>query len=102
MEVTVDELIDLNNRTNEAIDKALKDGIRMERERTLPNNLFEALIKYGNESKTLIDYHKSSGKTDGCNWIQLKPTREGSEGVKYVEISFEENLTEVSTIGIGE
>lgn len=98
MNITVDEMIDLSNRTSEGISNAYKDGVRDEknREREIPNTIFDALIEYGKKSKTLIDYNKSGS----LNWVQLKPTRDGSEGVKCVEISFEENLMEICHIGI--
>lgn len=73
-----------------------------ERGRPLPNTLFDALLDYAKKSETLIDCHTSMGPSDGCNWLQIKPTRAGSEGTKYVEISFEENLMEISHIGIVE
>ena len=100
MNITVDEMIELNNITQSAIEKAYNKGVENEKSRELPNNLFNALLDYGKKTKTLIDYHKSSSDLDGCYWIQLKPTRDGSEGVKCVEISFEENLTEIHHIGI--
>ena len=102
MNITIEEMVDLQNITTTAVDEAYRRGVRDEKARALPENLFDALLKYGNESKTLVDYSKSESKSDGCNWLQLSPTRDGSEGVKYVEISFEENLTEIDHIGIGE
>jgi len=101
MKLTVDEMVDLNNRINKTAQQQYEKGVNDEKSRALPNNLFDALIEYGKKTKTLIDYHKSASESDGCNWIQLKPTREGEKGTKYVEISFDENLTEVHHIGIG-
>jgi len=101
MNITVDEIIDLNNRISKSVQLAFEDGVNTEKNRELPTNLFDALVEYGKKTKTLIDYAKSESKEDGCNWIQIKPTREGSKGTKYVEISFEENLTEIHHIGIG-
>lgn len=100
MKLTVDELADLTNRTNEAVSKAYEKGVKAERERELPNNLFEAVLEYGRKTKTLVDYHKSSSEIDGCNWVQIKPTRTGAKGVKSIEISFEENLMEIDYIGV--
>jgi len=100
MELTVDEMIDINNRTKEAIERAYKKGVQDEKERALPDNLFEAILKYGNKTKTLVDYHRSSDKSDGCNWVQIKPTRTGAKAVKSVEISFDENLMEIDYIGV--
>ena len=100
MEITVDEMIDLNNRTREAITKSYEKGVNDEKSRTLPETLFDALFEYGNKTKTLVGCHRSVDKSDGCNWIQLKPTRGGSKGITSVEISFEENLSEISYIAV--
>jgi hypothetical protein len=100
MELSINELVELQNRNQQGLKDAYNKGVQDERERALPDNLFEALLKYGKDSKTLVEYSRSSGPSDGCNWIQLKPTRSGSEGVKSVEISFDENLTEIHSIGI--
>jgi hypothetical protein len=99
MKISVDELIDLQNRTNGALQDAYKQGIKEEAEKPLPDNFFDAILDYAKKSGTLIDYHKSSSKQDGCNWIQVKPTREGSRSIEYVEISFDNNLTEINYIG---
>ena len=100
MKLTTDELIELTNKTNDVMNKAYKAGVKKEAERELPDSLFKALLDYGKKSKTLIDYHRSSDKSDGCNWIQLKPTRAGSKGTKHVEISFKENKIEINGIFI--
>mgnify|MGYP006908233045 CR=1 FL=1 len=95
MELTVDEFIDLQNRMSEGLAKAVRKGRELESQKPMPNNLFDALVEYGKKTETLIDYEKGNDS----NWVQLKPTREGSEGVKYVEISFEDNACEVHHIG---
>jgi len=100
MEISVNEMIDLNNRTQEAIKKSYEKGVEDEKNRVLPKTLFDALIEYGNKTKTLVEYHKSGSRSDGCNWIQLKPTRTGAKGIKSIEISFEENLSEINYIGV--
>ena len=99
MEISVNELIELQNRTNDGLHKAYEEGKKDEAERPLPNNLFDAILEYGKKTNTLIDYHKSDSKIDGCNWIQIKPTRDGSKGVQFVEIAFDNNLTEINYIG---
>jgi hypothetical protein len=99
MEISVNEFVELSNSITAIAQKHFGKGVETEKERPLPNNLFEALLEYGKKSKTLIDYHKSSGKSDGCNWIQIKPTRSGKT-TDLVEISFEENLTEIHHVGI--
>jgi len=101
MKTTVDEFLQMTNAINEAVERAIKEGIKREAERQMPNSLFDALLSYAKESKTLVDYHKSSGSRDGCNWIRIKPTRDGSKGTKFVEISFENNLMEIYHVGIG-
>ena len=100
MVLTVSELIEMTNATNEVIKKSYEKGVQSEKERALPNNLFEALLEYGKKTKTLVDYHRSSDKSDGCNWLQIKPTRTGAKAVKSVEISFDENLMEIDYIGV--
>jgi hypothetical protein len=100
MKISVDEIVKMKNLTNDALDRAYKRGVQDERERALPNTLFDTLLKYGIESETLLESHISNGLSDGCHWIQLKPTRDGSEGTKDVEISFQENLTEIDFVGI--
>tara|TARA_R110001606_G_C14975294_1_gene603702 strand:- start:157 stop:468 length:312 start_codon:yes stop_codon:yes gene_type:complete len=100
MNITIEEMIELQIINADLIDKAYFKGVADEQARKLPDNLFDALIKYGQDTCTLVEYNKSSSKMDGCNWIQLKPTREGSENVKAVEISFQENLKEIDFIGI--
>jgi hypothetical protein len=100
MEITVNEMIDLNNRTQEAITRSYEKGVSDEKNRPLPKTLFDALIEYGNKTKTLVNYHKSGSKSDGCNWVQLKPTRTGAKGIESVEISFEENLCEINYVGV--
>jgi hypothetical protein len=99
MKITVDEMVDMQNRTEQAMRDAHEKGVQDERARALPENLFTALLEYGIESGTIIESHRSTDKSDGCNWVQLKPTRTGSEGIKYIEISFEENLMEIDFIG---
>ena len=99
MEISVEELVNLQNKINDAQDSAYKKGFTASEERELPNNLFEALLKYAKKSKTLVDYHKNGGGMDGCNWIQLKPTRTGAEDIEYVEISFELNKNEIEYVG---
>jgi len=101
MKLTTNELIDLTNKTNDIVNKAYNQGVKTEKARELPTNLFEVLLAYGKESKTLVDYHRSGNRSDGCNYIQLKPTRDGSKGVAYVEISFKENKWEIEGIFIG-
>lgn len=99
MKVTVNEITEITNTINKATKAAYEQGVRDESERNLPNNLYDALVEYGLKSKTLVGNHKSTETLDGCNWIQLIPTREGSEGVEYIEISFESNLMEIHHIG---
>ena len=100
MKITIDEFVGLSGKLHESVQDAFKAGIKKQKEVELPNSLFEALLEYGVKSDTIIDYHRNGGKTDGCNWIQLKPTRDGSKGVKHVEISFEENKMDINFIGI--
>lgn len=101
MKISVKELSELQNSINESLGEAFEKGQPCERKRKLPNTLFDALLEYGKKSETLVDYHKSGGgELDDCNWVHLKPTREGSEGVAAVEISFSQNLMEIDFIGI--
>tara|TARA_R110000796_G_C14258489_1_gene399600 strand:+ start:163 stop:474 length:312 start_codon:yes stop_codon:yes gene_type:complete len=100
MNITIEEMVELQIINADLIDKAYFKGVADEQARKLPDNLFDALLLYAQSSETLVDYSKSSSKMDGCNWIQLKPTREGSKKVKAVEISFQENLKEIDYIGI--
>lgn len=99
MEISPQEFVELTNIITESSNKAFDRGVDAEKERVKPDNFFEAILEYAKQSKTLINYHKSTGKLDGCNWIQIKPTRSGSEDVTYVEISFEDNLNEIHYIG---
>ena len=107
MDITVDEMVDMTNRTKDAIDKAYKQGRRdredefAEERAKEPKSLFKALINYAEKENVLVDYHNSSGKTDGCNWVQIKPTRDGAEDIKYVELAFNDNLNSIHYIGVG-
>jgi hypothetical protein len=102
MKITIEEMVGMTNVIRNVESKAYEKGVSDERERELPKNFFEALLQYAGKTKTLVDYHRSGGKADSCNWIQIKPTREGSDGIKCVEISFEENLTEINYVGVTE
>jgi hypothetical protein len=100
MKITVDEIVDMQNRTKQGMEDAYKKGVQDEKARALPENLFTALLEYGIESGTIVESNRSTDKSDGCNWVQLRSTREGSEGIKCVEISFEENLMEIKYISV--
>lgn len=107
MNITVDEMVDMTNRTKDAMDKAYKQG-RQDRENEFaieranePKHLFKSLINYADSEGLLIDHHYSSNAKDGCNWAQIKPTRDGAKGTKYVEIAFGDDLNSIDHIGIG-
>ena len=96
MKLTVQEQIELTNAMNTLSEKSYKKGFEHAKEEELPNNFFEALIEYGKKTKTLIDYNRGKGS----NWIQIKPTRDGSKGIKAVDIAFEDDLMNINHIGI--
>jgi len=107
MDITVDEMIDMNNRVKDAVDKSYKQGMSdaydkyVEARANEPKHLFKSLINYADSEGLLIDHHYSSNAKDGCNWVQIKPTRDGAKGTKYVEISFGDDLNTIDHIGIG-
>lgn len=102
MEISVNEFVDLKNTIDASNSKAYEAGVKDESDRAIPYTLFDAIFEYAQASKTLIDYHKIGGDADGCNWIQVKPTRDSGDGGKtidFVEISFESNLMDINYIG---
>lgn len=87
MEITPEEFTQLANAVNKSVTKAHEDGAESEQHRDMPKTLFESLLKHAEKSKTLVEYEYSKGS----KWIQVKPERDGSKGIDYVEIGFAED-----------
>lgn len=85
MELTPDEFTQLSNTLNTSIVKATDKAIIAEQHREMPKTLFESLLKHATKSKTLVDYEYAKDS----KWIQVKPERDGSEGIASIEICFD-------------